>query len=777
MTLFQQLKNVREIHIKADGKPVCRTAAEELQSLLKIKIVDVQSPRTKPEAGVLAIGLAQDLPLEDYGFADLQKTPENALYIRLHHDGSGCIAANKSYHLYGFVCNLIDRMHSDTGADFAAGWVSEPSFAWQRSSYDYFISQEGRIQRKLDHAAYIRNAARMGFTHIDVNGLASPMALETGPKGETYPMFYTYCAALDQFVYSELNKGIYPYYYLAANLQYLQKMAALADRYGMVPGMTCFEPRSVPEHFFERYPMLRGARVDHPFRSFKPRYNMTTTHPLVLGHYAEMIEKLLTAVPQLGFLAVWTSDSGAGFEHVKSLYVGRNGGAYLIREWNDDQSIARQAIANVVRFFANLRDAATKINPQFRLMTRMEPFYGEHEYMWKEFKDRLDIETTSLIAKGWSMPYTHPRYDDVKDINGGTIYQGQFSSQETEKIRELEERNSWSHFYFVVGPHSMFEPLMGVPYPRATWEKLQRMKKNGVNYLAHLSGTLPPNLVPYNVNHEIVSRYQYDSEMDIDHTTDELAKKWAGEKFAADLRLAWADAEEAILAFPNVTPLYSSFGFTWYRLWLRPLVPDYEAIPAAERAYYEDFCCTTPHNPNNIDLSRDVLFELTNSAKCRQTVERIDANVWKPLDKAIARLKSRLADANSVLGKTNVIADQWIRLRALKCWFITQRNVADWIVNVYGYRQSENLKDKQTLKQNLMQAIRSEIANTRELQELWQSNVEFMIVSGQGETPLVYGENTGSLFSNRIRLMEQHIDDEPYFDDNYIIRKAGERVQ
>jgi hypothetical protein len=78
-------------------------------------------------------------------------------------------------------------------------------------------------------------------------------------------MFYTYCAALDQFVYSELNKGIYPYYYLAANLQYLQKMAALADRYGMVPGMTCFEPRSVPEHFFERYPMLRGARVDHPF--------------------------------------------------------------------------------------------------------------------------------------------------------------------------------------------------------------------------------------------------------------------------------------------------------------------------------------------------------------------------------------------------------------------------------------------------------------------------------------------------------------------------------
>jgi hypothetical protein len=164
----------------------------------------------------------------------------------------------------------------------------------------------------------------------------------------------------------------------------------------------------------------------------------------------------------------------------------RNGGAYLIREWNDDQSIARQAIANVVRFFANLRDAATKINPQFRLMTLMEPFYGEHEYMWKEFKDRLDIETTSLIAKGWSMPYTHPRYDDVKDINGGTIYQGQFSSQETEKIRELEERNSWSHFYFVVGPHSMFERSWEFPITRDLG-KIAAHEKKTASTIWHIS--------------------------------------------------------------------------------------------------------------------------------------------------------------------------------------------------------------------------------------------------------------------------------------------------
>jgi hypothetical protein len=186
MTLFQQLKNVREIHIKADGKPVCRTAAEELQSLLKIKIVDVQSPRTKPEAGVLAIGLAQDLPLEDYGFADLQKTPENALYIRLHHDGSGCIAANKSYHLYGFVCNLIDRMHSDTGADFAADGF-RALFCLAALFLRLFYQPGRTYPAQTRPRGLYPERRRMGFTHIDVNGLASPMALETGPKAKRIP--------------------------------------------------------------------------------------------------------------------------------------------------------------------------------------------------------------------------------------------------------------------------------------------------------------------------------------------------------------------------------------------------------------------------------------------------------------------------------------------------------------------------------------------------------------------------------------------------------------
>ena len=79
---------------------------------------------------------------------------------------------------------------------------------------------------------------------------------------------------------------------------------------------------------------------------------------------------------------------------------------------------------------------------------------------------------------------------------------------------------------------------------------------------------------------------------------------------ADTLLQAWSLVEDAIEAFPHVSALYSMYGFVWYRLWVRPLVPNIEAIPLEERAYYQNHMCTTPHNPNNVDLARDVLFQL-----------------------------------------------------------------------------------------------------------------------------------------------------------------------
>ncbi|MCK7523948.1 MAG: hypothetical protein MZV64_43155 [Ignavibacteriales bacterium] len=127
------------------------------------------------------------------------------------------------------------------------------------------------------------------------------MGLETGPKGEIYPMFYTYCPALDQFVYSSLNKGLYPFYYLSANLA-----VAEAERRARPQLRPRARPALVRAAVGARG-VLRAlsrccaarASITRSARSGRG-YTMTLAHPRVREHYAEMMTALMREVPDLG---------------------------------------------------------------------------------------------------------------------------------------------------------------------------------------------------------------------------------------------------------------------------------------------------------------------------------------------------------------------------------------------------------------------------------------------------------------------------------------------
>jgi hypothetical protein len=776
MRIEEAIQKIKKIYIPKNSKQVFVTVADEFKNVNENIEVNLFENDVKDESGIFVISSADTELGKNVVNSKPKDISEEFIYFQINESGSGKIIVSHQNFLYSFVMNIIENWSDNNVQKYEKCQWIKPAFKWNRTLFDYFLNQMGRVQRNFDKASYIKDLARMGITHVEVNGLAYPMGLESGPKGETYPMFYTYCPALDQFVYSELNKGLYPFHYLSANLNYLKESATIAEKYGLTPGMMSFEPRSVPEQFFDRYPMLRGARVDHPFRSFQPRYNMTITHPKVREHYAEMMKKLLNEVPELGFLSIWTNDSGAGFEHTRSLYVGRNGGAYLIREWKDDEEIARLAGDNIMRYLFTLRDAAQEINPDFRVITRLESFYGEHDTIWNSVGNNVDIEGVSIISRGWEMPYTHPKYPDSQDINGGSVHHQGFDDKETDSINDLKNRGALAHFFFSVGPHAMFDPLIGVPSPNLVYQKLKTMNEKGVETLAHLGGSFPPNLVPFNVNFKVVQQFQYDQNLDVTEAIAKLAANWAGDEFAPQLVKAWELAEETILAFPNVVPMYSTFGFTWYRLWARPFVPNLEAIPAEERAYYEDFMCTTPHNPNNVDLSRDVLFILTTPEKSKVNVQRIDQNCWQAIDEAIKILNGIEKEAAQKLGSKNVIHDQLIRLRALRCWIMTQRNVAAWITGVYGYMDAATDNEKTKAKALLDDMIQKEIENTEYLTDLLKTDIEFMATSGMGETQLVYGDNLLELLPRRIALMKKHMDDEPYIDPDYIEKKAGQPI-
>jgi hypothetical protein len=177
-----------------------------------------------------------------------------------------------------------------------------------------------------------------------------------------------------------------------------------------------------------------------------------------------------------------------------------------------------------------------------------------------------------------------------------------------------------------------------------------------------------------------------------------------------------------------------------------------------------------------VDLSRDVLFQLTSPAKSRLDMERMDANVWPPLDDAIRQLGAVAAEAADRLGPGNVITDQLVRLRALRCWLMTHRNVAAWVAGVHGWIDADKAGDaaaRSHWRGVIDDLIAREIANSLDLMGLVDAGVEFMVTTDLGESPLVHGRNLKDLLARRIALMQRHAKDDPFIDPGYMERMAG----
>lgn len=772
MKVSEALRQVRQLRISKKGYPVEETIARELLELCdnRADVSKVDDSGFVSEEGTLYIAVVPKGFCERLDHQGLAFSSQDD-WVSINSDVNQCLwlLSSKPYFLYAGFTRLIEDLWDEDTADVLP-WMQELGFSVEKSTFDLFLTQYARLIRNFDREKYIREYARLGFTHIEVNALAYSLPWEKGVSGEFYQDFYTYCPALDQFVASRLNQGIYPMEYLESNLKRLKDNARLAAKYGLVPGLLCFEPRSVPEALFEKYPTLRGARVDHPFRSFKPRYNLSIAHPVVQKHYQELLVKLMKEVPELGYMTIWSNDSGAGFEHTKSLYVGRNGGAYLIREWKDDETIAETAAANIIRFFTLLRDAGTRINPEFRIITRLESFYGERDYLWPHLSDRVDVEVNSLLVKGWESNYPHPRYPDVKVL--GSAYHNTLADKEKEVLTELNSQNSRSYFYHSFGSHTNHEPLLGIPFPWLAFEKLQAFRKLGVRTLAHVGGIHPPDKVPYAVNQEIFRLFQLNPSLDVEEAVQKVAIRYTDRKFADDLVQGWRLVEQSMRAFLPLS-IYTHYGVVWQRLFVRPFVPDIDRIPESERMYYESFMCASIHNPNRVDLAQDVLFELITKEYAHTSFLRIDENVWAPLEKAIDLFKKKGEEAENAGDQKaeKVFADQFFRVRALKCLFTTLRNTAVWVYALREYLDSVDPNIKADSRRLLDEMIETEIQNCADLIELWEkAPVEWMIVSGAEETAFIHAENFPELLEKKISLMEKHRGDEPSIDPDYMFR-------
>ena len=769
-TVAEALAQVKAIHYTSPTLKVERTVAKELSTIIGGRVVVKHLHRLDAPPGTVRIAVVGEKSKWKAVHPSLDGT-RDWMMVRVRHAGGIELLASRPHLLYYLFTLLTEDWRTQQVEEFLSGKILQPSFPNLRPVYDLFLTQHARTVRSFNREEHIRNLARLGFSHVEVNGLAFAVPFERGPQGELLHRFYTYCPSLDQFVSSRLNKGIYDDDYLQANLNFLKANAEIAERYGLTPGLVCFEPRSVPDNLLDRYPMLRGARVDHPIRSWHPRFNLSVAHPVVQQHYAEMMEKLLREVPSLEYISIWSNDSGAGFEYTNSLYVGRNGGGYVIREWKGDTEIAEAAANNIVRFMRILRDAGRRVNPNFRTLIRLEPFWAEHDHIWKQLGDGLDVEVSSLLTKGWSLVYKHPKQNEAREIHGTALH-NRFVDAEKPVIEELRKKKSDADVCFNPGIIWNHEPLIGIPFPYLVYDKLNDMHRQGVRTACYNGSATPPSFAPYNINQELVRAFQAEAQLDLDAFLDRRAKEWIGGTLAADLVRIWKYSDEAYRAFPVPIWIYSSWA-VWYRLWTRPIVPNIEAIPEQDRAYYEQFMLATSHNRCRVDFRYDVGFDLIDPDHAHLCLKLIDRDLVPHMGAAMALLGKMKARATTDAAQA-CVDDLTDRMRALSCWYRTQRNVTAWVAGVHSYLETKDKKVKKDSRRLLKQMVLDEIANTKELLHLWEtSRTNWMIVSGVGETTFIYYKNFGELLRRKIELMRGHENDEPYVDPDFQWRVPG----
>ena len=104
---------------------------------------------------------------------------------------------------------------------------------------------------------------------------------------------------------------------------------------------------------------------------------------------------------------------------------------------------------------------------------------------------------------------------------------------------------------------------------------------------------------------------------------------------------------------------------------------------------------------------------------------------------------------------------------------MTSRNLAAWVYGVHGYLSAENIMKREICRETVKELIGMEVENSLKLLELLDDEVEFMALTDKGETPLIHGLNIKANIRKRIKLMQEHADDEPYIDNKFIEKIAG----
>jgi len=586
---------------------------------------------------------------------------------------------------------------------------------------------------------YCAEAEKFRATHVIVNILPDsfhPSLLEQ--PDNPYVRFATWGPSLDQFTSSRLNRDVYPEQLLRRNRKALMRLVEIVRSHGLKPMLLVGEPRFQPERFFDKYPHLRGPRVDNTNASLSPLYSPCTDQPEVQEHYREMMKNMMTLVPDLEGMIFYSGDSGTGFCHSEGLYPGSNGPKYC----RDIPAPKRMS-----NFLTLLLESAQATNPEFRVF--VFHYIGGKER--KEILEKTSKQITAIaagyfVAGGFEDCYAMYQYGMKIDDVGYDRAREERKDMMMKSIASLQ-RVGKSSIAPSQGPvEEWLLPLRTVPYPFQALEIIDILNDMDTDEILFYGSFADPADVPYEANRGVIQRYLQRNGDDIDGTVCSVAEDWVSSAHRDTLVEAWRLCDRAY----RERPLWMhSFG-TSLTYCIGPLVPNLSALSADEKNYYYSAA----------DAVGDMIPTFDKLSKLRKDedhrtwmLRRYETHAFPGLEKAGQLLAE---EAGKSTGDARACLESQKRQIGSFRWYL--RSQYNWLDAGRYFAPGEGTPG---FERSLAEIIDDEIANTRHLRELVNGHVEALFVDTGDHFRSVYENNEQMMnaLEQRIQLMESHKDD------------------
>ncbi|MFO7946067.1 MAG: hypothetical protein R6V19_04550, partial [Armatimonadota bacterium] len=601
------------------------------------------------------------------------------------------------------------------------------------NEFDDLSAGFARLADGFDMQEHLADAVRLGLETQEVNLIADATPVQVKQRRndeDVYQWWSIYSPALDMFVESSVNEGTYRPALLERNMEKLQSTAQMVRAWGMTPTFIGFEPRAWPERLFDRYPHLRGPRVDYMWYSAEPEFAPDPNHPLVRRHYAEMMANLMEAIPDLGLFSVWSQDSCAGFPWAQKLYPEANGPIQVRK---------RPIEKTVSEFMSLVAEIGREVNPDLQVTLCTTWFVpDECERIWPALPEGIGASQTL----GADPDTGKHNWEPVRKMRDNDI----------EPQVQLEGISNW---------WKPLGPMLGFPFPYFAYDRLcDVVNEGGVKDLILRGGFTSGVFVPYFINNEVIRAFQAEGpSLDVGALLQRRAQQWArSDDEASAMVEAWRLCDEVSR---NVRVLSWTMNFvsgrTLWRKLVKPIVPDQTQLDLEDYEYYRDFeYIVPPDDPAWWDNFYMGYRQMVSDEDAREGVQRFDDILLPRMEQAIEQL-----DSCETLSETG--ADLLARIRCMYHVFVGERNMIAAQEAIHRC-VLDNRDDPATSDhaQRVFDAVNAEINNTRQFIELLETTDAVLIPATSGtETTFMLGAPVSHLLRRKLQAMLRHRDDAP----------------